>query len=366
MVSAWMTRGGWLRPGCGALVDVVAVQTHDERLVGLVAQDLQRLDDAVGDRVARGDTAEHVDEHALDLAVTEDDVQTGGHHLGRGATADVQEVGRLHIAVLLTGVGDDVQGRHDQARTVADDADLTVELDVVEVVLLGLELQGIGGVAVLELGMARLAEVGVGVQGDLAVQRQDLVVGRAHQRVDLDEGGVLLGEHLPQLLDGHGCGVEHLGGQVALLGDLAREGQVDTLDGIHRHLGQALGLGGGDLFDLHTALDRAHGQVGAVGTVEQEGDVVLLGDIAGLGDQQLLHDVALDVQGRCSWNGCRRRPGWRRTSRHRPYRGPHLDLCLDHHRLADLLGDGFGVLRGVGDPAGWWWERCAWRIVSFA
>ncbi len=171
-----------------------------------------------------------------------------------------------------------------------------VELDVVEVVLLGLELQRVGGVLVLELRVVGMAEVGVVVERDLAVQRQDLIVGGAHQRVDLDQGGVLADEDLPQLGDGHRGRVEHLGGQVALLGDRAGEGEVDALDGVDRDLGQPLGLGGGDLLDLHAALDRAHGQVGAVGAVEQEGDVVLLGDVAGLGDQQLLDDVALDVQ----------------------------------------------------------------------
>ncbi len=28
-----------------------------------------------------------------------------------------------------------------------------------------------------------------------------------------------------------------------------------------------------------------------------------------------------------------------------------LDLGLDHHGLADFLGDGLGVLRRIGDPA---------------
>src|ERR1700712_70185 len=56
-----------------ALVDVVAVEAYDEGLVGLVAQDLQRVHDAVGNLVARCDAAEHVDEHALDLLVVEDD-----------------------------------------------------------------------------------------------------------------------------------------------------------------------------------------------------------------------------------------------------------------------------------------------------
>jgi hypothetical protein len=41
--------------------------------------------------------------------------------------------------------------------------------------------------------VAGLPEVGVAVQGDLAVQRQDLIVGGAHQRFTSTQGGVLLG-----------------------------------------------------------------------------------------------------------------------------------------------------------------------------
>src|SRR5215207_4231506 len=187
-----------------ALVDVVAVEPDDQRLGRGVTKDLERVDNSVRDRVARRDAAEHVHEHALDLLVTENDVEPGRHHLCRGAAADVEEVGRLDTAVLFAGVGDHVERGHHQASAVADDADLTVELDVIEVVLLGLELQRIGGVAVLELHVLGVAEVGVGVEGDLAVQREDLIVRRAHQRVDLDEGGVLGDEDVPQLLDRHG------------------------------------------------------------------------------------------------------------------------------------------------------------------
>src|SRR3954453_19631861 len=109
-----------------ALHDVVAVQPDDERLGGLVAEDLERVDDAVGYRVARGDAAEHVDEHALDLRVPEDDVQAVRHHLRGGTAADVEEVRRLDPADLRAGVRDDVQCAHDQPRAVADDADLAV------------------------------------------------------------------------------------------------------------------------------------------------------------------------------------------------------------------------------------------------
>ncbi len=155
---------------------VVPVEADDQRFIGLVAKDLQRLDDAIGHRVTGGDAAEHVDEHALDLRVVQDHVQARGHHLGRRAAADVEEVRRLDPVVALTGVGDNVQRRHDQAGAVADDADLPVELDVVEIMRLGLELQRVGGVAIFELRVAGLTEIGIAVESDLAVQRQDLRV----------------------------------------------------------------------------------------------------------------------------------------------------------------------------------------------
>src|SRR3954447_19056148 len=95
-----------------ALLDVVAVEPDDQRLGRLVAEDAEGGDDAVGDGVTGGDPAEHVDEHALHGRVGEDDLQAVRHHLGRGATADVEEVGRADAAELLTGIGHDVQGAH--------------------------------------------------------------------------------------------------------------------------------------------------------------------------------------------------------------------------------------------------------------
>src|SRR6266568_825703 len=82
-------------------VNVVAVEPDHQWLVGLVAQYLQRLHDAGSYRVAGGDTAEDVDEHALDLLVTQDHVQPGGYYHGGRSPANVEEVGRLHSAVLL-------------------------------------------------------------------------------------------------------------------------------------------------------------------------------------------------------------------------------------------------------------------------
>src|ERR671933_107104 len=224
-----------------ALLHVVAVETDDQRLGRLVAEQLQRVHDAVGDRVAGGDPAEDVDEDALHGGVGQDDVQPVGHDLGRGAAPDVEEVGRLGPAELLTGVGDDVQRAHHQPGAVADDADLAVELDVVEVLLLGRGLQRVGRGGVLELLVPRVPEAGVVVEGHLRVEREDGAVGRLGQRVDLDEGGVLLAEDVPQL-DGDGDDlVAHLGGEARGLDDLGGPGGVHADRGVDGDAGQGLG-----------------------------------------------------------------------------------------------------------------------------
>src|SRR6478609_2983433 len=278
-----------------ALVDVVPVEAHHQRAVLLLAEGVERADDAVGHGVAGGDAAEDVDEHAPDLGVGQDDVQAVGHHLGAGAATDVEEVGRLLAAELLTGVGDDVEGAHDEPGPVADDADRAVELDVVEVLLLGGQLERVGLGVVLERLVLGVAEEGVLVEGHLAVERHDLAGGGAHQRVDLDEGGVLLAVDGPQALehrlDLRGRRAVEAGG----LDDLAGLGVVDADVGVDGDPRQRLGALDGELLDLHAALLRAHREVGAVRAVEQDREVVLLVDLGALGDHHLVHGVALDV-----------------------------------------------------------------------
>src|SRR5690625_922592 len=264
-------RVGALGQDLAPQLGVVAVQTHHQRLADVVPaplEHLQCLDDAVGDRVARGDTAEDVDEDALDLGVAQDDLQAVGHDLGGGTATDVQEVGGRDPAVLLTGVGDHVQRGHDQARAVADDADLALELDVVQALGLGGDLERItllrGGEAVQVL-----AELGVLVQGDLAVASDDTAVLGQDERVDLRQGRVLADEGVPQLGDDLGSALGGGRGQLARLDDLGGHVGRGALEGVDRDLGDRVGVGLGHFLDLHAALGGADGEEGAVGTVEQ-------------------------------------------------------------------------------------------------
>ncbi len=355
MVSTWVT-SGWFssfrirRPSSTLLPS----RRTTSGLVGRVAEDLQGTLDAVGDLVARGDATEHVDEHALDLLVVEDHVETVGHHGGVGAAADVEEVGRLHAAVVLTGVRDDVQRRHDQARAVADDAHGTVELHVVEPEVLRLRLQRVGLFADLEGGVLGVTELGVLVERDLAVERLELVAGQPRERVDLDQGGVLLGEDGPQLLDHGDRLVAKHGGEADLVDDGGRLGLVDTGAGVDRDHLHRVGVGLGDLFDLHTTLDTGDAEVGTVGAVEQEGEVVLLLD-RGAGDHEHPVDretLDLELQDRAGCLlGFLGRLGDLDATCLATATG--LDLGLDDDDATDLLGGRASVLRSFnGDAEG--------------
>src|SRR5580704_386125 len=276
---------------------VVAVETDHDRPVHLLtarAEHPDRRYDPVRHRVARGDPAEDVDEHAADRRVGQHDLQAVRHDLGRGASANVEEVRRADPAELLARVGDDIESGHDQARAVADDADLAVQLDVVEVFLLGLRLQRVRGTGVGELPPV-VPERRVVVERDLGVQGDHPPVAGQHQRVDLDQRGVLAGEHVPQPLGELGRAGPCLLGQPSRGDDLGGLGGVHAGQRADRDPGQCLGLGPGDFLDLDTALDRAHRQERAVGPVQQEGQVVLLRDVDVLGHQHGAHGVALDV-----------------------------------------------------------------------
>src|SRR5690606_16707470 len=287
------------------LLDVVAVEAHNERLVGCVAERREGLNDAVGDLVARRDAAEDVHEHGLDLLVTEDDVEARGHDCGRGAAADVEEVRWLDPTVRLAGVGDDVERAHDEPCAVADDAHRTIELDVVEVVLLGLRLERVRRGGVLELGVLRVTERGVVVEGDLAVEGDDLTVLGQHERVDLDERRVLALVDVPELDERRSDVASDLGREARGGDDLLGLRLVDAREGVDVDLRERLGALDRELLDLHATLDARHREQRAVGAVEQEGEVELLGDLGALGDHQGLDDVALDVEAEDLLGTCR-------------------------------------------------------------
>ncbi len=143
--------------------------------------------------------------------------------------------------------------------------------------------------------MILVAESRVVIQRDLAVEGDNFTVGRLHQRVDFHERGVFFRVHVPQFDDD----VRDLFFQVLVkagrINDFFRLCLVDPHVGIHADARKRIGALHRKLLDLHATLDRAHGKVAALRTVEQDREVILFGNVRAGGDEYAVHGVALDV-----------------------------------------------------------------------
>jgi hypothetical protein len=125
---------------------------------------------------------------------------------------------------------------------------------------------------------------------------------------------------------------------------------VDAGERVDRDLRHLLRRGVRDLLDVHAAGGRADRQEGTVRAIEQEGEVVLLGDRARLLDQDLVDRVALDVHAEDLSGlpvGVVGILGHLDTARLAPAAG--LDLGLHHDPPGQLRGRGTCLLRGVRD-----------------
>src|SRR5215472_5375414 len=280
-----------------ALGSVVAVEPHDDwqpDLLTALGEYADCRNDPVRDLVARGDTAEHVDQHGAHRRVRQHDVQAIGHDIGRRAAADVKEVRRAHAAKLLARVRDHVERRHHQAGTIADDADLPVKLDVVEVLGLGPRLDRVGRRRIGEPFML-LPERRVVVERDLSVDGDHPALFGQDKRVDLDQRGVLIGEHCPEPLGKLGGTRRGLLRKPTRLNDLGSLGTVYARERVDGDPRDSLRLRAGDLFDLHSAFDRADRHELPARPIDQVGQVVLLRDVGRRRDQDLVDSVAFNV-----------------------------------------------------------------------
>ena len=144
--------------------------------------------------------------------------------------------------------------------------------------------------------------------------------------------------------------VDELGGELRRDGDLARLGGVDAVERVDLDAGERLGLLDGEDLDLHAALDAGEREVGAVGPVEQHGEVELLGDAGAAGDHDALDDVALDVEAEDGLRGLVRLVGGLGDLDAAGLAAAaDLHLRLDDDDAAELLSCGAHLLRRFRD-----------------
>ena len=200
--------------------------------------------------------------------------------------------------------------------------------------------------------MAGVAELGVLVERDLAVEGDDVAVLVEDQRVHLDERRVLALVDVVELHEHVGDLVDELGREVRGDRDLAGLRGGDAGDRVDLDARERLGLLDGELLDLHAALDAREREVGAVRAVEEHREVELLRDAGAARDHDALDDVALDVEPEDGLRGLLRLVGvLRDLDAARLAAAARLHLGLDHDDAAELLGRGADRFWGVGDDA---------------
>ncbi len=154
---------------------------------------------------------------------------------------------------LAAGELDHVEGRHGEAGTVDDAADVAVEADVGEAAVVGEGLARVFLALVAQLRDLRTAEQSVLVEAHLGVEGHDGLLLGDDQRVDLEHVGVEVAERRDrsrgsalELADDLRLGTETEGDLAGLEGLHADRGIDDDLD-------DRIGLAVRDLLDVHAA-----------------------------------------------------------------------------------------------------------------
>ena len=127
----------------------------------------------------------------------------------------------------------------------------------------------------------------------------------------------------------------------------------EAVDRVDPDLGDGVGVLLGHRLDLHAALGREHPEVLLGRAVEGEAGVVLLGDVGRELDPDDLDGVALDVHAEdVPGVGAHLVGVVGELDAAGLAAAAHLHLGLHHHRVADALGGGDGVVDGGDGLAG--------------
>mmetsp|Transcript_18006 Transcript_18006/g.41354 ORF Transcript_18006/g.41354 Transcript_18006/m.41354 type:complete len:337 (+) Transcript_18006:119-1129(+) len=265
-------------------LDVRALEPDDHGHLEVEAP--ARLDDPLSYDVALHDPPEYVDEYRLHGRVGRYDLERRLDLVDVRRSSDVEEVGRR--AAPQT---DDVHRAHRESGPVDHAPDVPVESDVVQVPLPGRDLPGVllGVIALLE--DVPVPELGVVVEADLGVGRDQLAVGVLGEGVHLDHGAVLVDEEVVEGADLAGRVVPRAGHAEAVHDgrDLLVGGARADVDG---DLDDLLGTGLGQVLDGRAALAARYDERSAGRAVHEDGEVELLSEAHLLRQQQRVHRLA--------------------------------------------------------------------------
>ena len=196
---------------------------------------------------------------------------------------------------MAAGVLHRVERAHDQARAIADDPDLPLQLDEGKseraCPLLDL-LVGAHFLPIAELGLPVERVV---VDVELRVTCEQRTVGLDEERIDLDQRRVGLHVDVVEALRDVGHGVALFGRYAGLEAERARLVGKEAEHRVGPAARDLLGRARGDLLDVHTADRREHHHRAPLVAVERDAEVELLRDVRGALDVDLADPEPLDL-----------------------------------------------------------------------
>src|SRR5438128_2727078 len=230
----------------------------------------------------------------------------------------------------------DVQGGHREPRAVRDDADVPLELDERDPLVVGLLLEG--GPVLVQVRVFRMTILRVVVDDELGVSRDHAALFRDDERIDLDEFRILLPEQVIGVPD-DGCElVSDLLGKRELLHEASEDVRLDPDDGrdvLH------VDLVARDRLDVDPALRARHEKRLSGRSIDGEAEVELPSDVQPLLEVHLFHAIPVDVHAEDLPGD---RAGFVERLRGLDSAGLSAsadeDLCLDHAgegRIADVV-----------------------------
>ncbi len=307
-------------------------------------QFLPGFDDAVGHHVGAGKRAAKINDQAFDVGRRQRQPK-GNFGFGVGLAADFEKIRRSAAAM-----GDHVHGRHGQAGTVGEHADIAVKLD---------EFQPGRGAAALQRGelfrRAFAGEVALPkdrgiVERELAIQRDDAAVFQQRQRIDLDQLGVACAvNRVERFQDGSDF---RLGIAKPETGEHGARGAiVEILVDLEAVAANGVGPRRRDLLDLHAAFSGEQDQRTARGEIGEHRGVEFAGDLGAFLDQHFFDTITVDVHAEdrlrrgAGFGGA---VGFANAAGLAALAGRHLRL--DHAR-PDLAERGFSLVRRMAQLA---------------
>ncbi len=174
---------------------------------------------------------------------------------------------------------DDVHGRHGQTGPIYQARDISVEGDVVEVVLRCLDFLGVLFVEVPQRLNILVAIHRIRIEAHLRIESRHAPIRGTDHGVDFHHIRILLPEHLVKLVDQVRAGACLLAFEAQLKGDAARLVRLQADRWIDARLEDLLGRFFRNLLDLNPSFGRGHDHRGRSRPIHENRQIVLLVDI---------------------------------------------------------------------------------------